>query len=62
MCDKEKQTLSRSIHEALRPLYVTLFSKLCKKARPRAAPMAIFSSMSQESGSGFTAQPKRSCI
>lgn len=35
------------------------FSEVCKKARPRAAPMAILSLNSQDNGSifGFPAQP-----
>jgi hypothetical protein len=59
--ERERQTPSSSIFEALKSLYMTFFSEVCKKARPRAAPIAIFSRMSQESGSmfGFPAQPKK---
>ena len=59
---KERQTPSSSIFEALKSLYMTIFSEVCKKARPRAAPISILSLMSQESGSmlGFPAQPKNS--
>lgn len=41
--------------EDLKSLYMTVFSDVCKKARPLAAPMAIFSLISHESGSGPSA-------
>ena len=59
---QERQTPSSSICEALKSLYMTFFSEVCKKARPQAAPISILSLMSQEIGSiiGFPAQPKNS--
>ena len=58
---KERQTPSSNIFEALKSLYMTFFSEVCRKARPRAAPITILSRMPQESGSmlGFPAQPKK---
>jgi len=37
---------------------MTDFSDVCKKARPLAAPMAIFSLVSHESGSGPSASTR----
>ena len=56
----EAQTPSSSIFEALKSLYMTFFSEVCRKARPRAAPIAILSLLSQDSGSmeGVPAQQK----
>ena len=58
---KERQTPSSSIFLVLKSLYMTFFSELCRKARPRAAPTIILSLMFQESSSllGFPAQPKK---
>lgn len=54
------QTPSSSIFEALKSLYMTFFSEVCRKASPRAAPIAIWSLLSQDSGSteGFPATQK----
>lgn len=56
----EAQTPSSSIFEALKSLYMTFFSEVCRKASPRAAPIAIWSLLSQDSGSteGFPATQK----
>lgn len=45
------QTVSRSIFDALKSLYITSFSAECKKAKPLAAPIVILILFSQERGS-----------
>lgn len=37
--------------EVLKSLYMICTSEVCKKAKPRAAPIAILSLLSQDSGS-----------
>lgn len=47
---KIKHTESSRILEALKSRYITGGSELCKKHRPRAAPMAILTLVAQERG------------
>ena len=50
---KKELTPSSNIFEALKSPYMTWFTELCKKARPRAAPIAILILLSQDSRSLF---------
>lgn len=51
--DEMKLTLSSSIFEGLKSLYIIFFSKECRKFSPLAAPIITFNLLSHESGRTF---------